>query len=189
MATQSANHTKVYKCSVPLCSTKAAHGFHSFPANPDSRLKWQNICQLSKVTSHNKVCQLHFDKSDYMIAPGTLNGLNEAIKPRLEKDACPVLHLPKKKSKIIDLSDSGPRHVLVNPYLIIDLNENIAIVDFPVVLHVPNVSSDDSDLSNTVSRSDVSTNQEQQCKTFVSDSCMNILHSGELAYKFSCFHV
>jgi hypothetical protein len=113
MATPSRNPTQKISnyayarrvCSVPLCTTKGVGGYHTFPANPYFRAKWQKICQLSKVKKSNFVCQRHFKKSDYMIAPGTLNDLNEPIKPRLNIGAFPVLHVPKNDSTN-DLSDS-----------------------------------------------------------------------------------
>jgi hypothetical protein len=104
MATLNKNRPRFY-CSVPLCKTKSIGGFHKFPTSPDLRAKWLNICQLSTAKSHNRVCQLHFDKSDYMIAPGTLNDLNEEMTPRLKTGACPNLLVPKDDSTN-DLSDS-----------------------------------------------------------------------------------
>jgi hypothetical protein len=89
---------RVTKCSVPLCTTKGIGGYHNIPGNPDLRAKWQNICQLLQVNLSSAVCQRHFNTSDYMIPPGTLNDLNEEIKPRLNNGACPSLHLPKNQS-------------------------------------------------------------------------------------------
>jgi hypothetical protein len=97
---------RIFTCSVPLCGTHGSRSeFHTFPTNPDRRTKWQNICQLSKVKSNDRVCQLHFNKSDYFHAPGTFNGLNEERRARLHIGACPVLHVPQSVSTN-DLSDS-----------------------------------------------------------------------------------
>jgi hypothetical protein len=149
-----------FKCSVPLCTTKGdGGGFHRFPANPNLMAKWRNICQLPELKSSKKkyvknyVCQRHFEKSDYVIAPGTLNDLNEEMKPRLNNKACPSLHVPKNEStNDFSVSDSSvEQQTFVTPETINDLNEDIKpslkIGAFPVVLHVPNECIDDCDSS------------------------------------------
>jgi hypothetical protein len=151
------------KCSVPLCTTKGAGGgFHTFPANPDLRAKWQNICQVSTVKSTSYVCQCHFDTSDYQIAPGTLNFVNEEMKVKLKKGACPSLHVPKNEST----NDLSHCDSTMDPLTcVVKVEENVMYEDtinvlnedikpslqfgaFPVVLHVPDESIiDDSDSS------------------------------------------
>jgi hypothetical protein len=119
MSTFKRGYNPRYYCAVPLCTTKGVSGFHMFPASLCLREKWLKICQISTAKSSTRVCQLHFNKSDYVIAPGTLNDLNKEMRPRLRMGACPALHVP------IDLSDSDSRPVLVDPYSINVLNEDL----------------------------------------------------------------
>jgi hypothetical protein len=100
-------------CSVPQCKRKGGAGFHQFPTNPDLRAKWLNKCQLSTAKNSSRVCQFHFNKSDYQIVPGTLNDLNEVMLARLKKGAVPVLHLPKNESINDSVSSMDPLKYVV----------------------------------------------------------------------------
>jgi hypothetical protein len=149
--------SKLFRCSVPQCRTHApnSHG-HTFPTNPDRMAKWQNICQLSKVKSSDRVCQLHFEQSDYLNA-FNFNVLNEDKPLKLNIEACPSLHMPQNESTN-DLCDSSSE---LTPFDVVNVEENdiappdtinvfnedikpsLKIGAFPVVLHVPNDSTND----------------------------------------------
>jgi hypothetical protein len=73
-----------YNCAIPLCVTKGSNSFHTFPSNSVQREKWLKICQIRVAKSHQRVCQKHFEKSDYY----TQGGIRSRLKPGVVPSLC-----------------------------------------------------------------------------------------------------
>lgn len=82
-----------FRCCVAGCKTKASNGFHNFPTNLETRLKWlknTNNLHLNHATvakSYHKVCKKHFSENDFVF--------NAGGKLRLKKGSVPSLFLPE----------------------------------------------------------------------------------------------
>jgi hypothetical protein len=89
-----------HNCVIPRCVTKGSNSFHRFPTNSVQREKWLKVCQMSMAKNHHRVCQQHFEKSDYCIqAPGRV------MAPRLKPGVVPSLCLPPVSSVTTEPSE------------------------------------------------------------------------------------
>ena len=53
-------------CIFPKCSYKGATGLYKFPIKDKDRLDlWLNVCNLSCVKPHERICKNHFHDYDF----------------------------------------------------------------------------------------------------------------------------
>ena len=92
------------KCVVSTCSTRSENGkgMHSFPANSGSRILWQNLCRVEKVTAATRICRIHFKESDYQPY------FNDSETRRLKLGVLPSKFMPENlKITVNDTNDLG----------------------------------------------------------------------------------
>ena len=54
-------------CIFPKCSYKGTTGLYKFPIKDKNRLDlWLNVCNLSCVKPHEKICKNHFHYDDFI---------------------------------------------------------------------------------------------------------------------------
>ena len=54
-------------CIFPNCLYKDYKGLYKFPVNDQKRLElWLQVCQLSSVKPHEKICKNHFNPDDFI---------------------------------------------------------------------------------------------------------------------------
>ena len=94
----------VRKCVVSTCSTRSENGkgMHSFPSNSGSRILWQNLCRVEKVTAATRICRIHFKESDYQPY------FNDSETRRLKLGVLPSKFMPENlKITVNDTNDLG----------------------------------------------------------------------------------
>ena len=92
------------KCVVSTCSTRSENGkgMHSFPTNSGSRILWQNLCRVEKVTAATRICRFHFKDSDYQPY------FNDSETRRLKLGVLPSKFMPQNlKITVNDTNDLG----------------------------------------------------------------------------------
>lgn len=86
----------VLRCYMPGCTSKGRFGFHKFPANCETCMKWQQLSKRRNLdtkklpNSHFRLCEKHFKDEDY------LRSCNSSR--RLKKGAVLCLLIPEESS-------------------------------------------------------------------------------------------
>lgn len=84
------------RCYMPGCKNKGRYGFHKFPRDCDTCMKWQTVAKKRNLDtchlpySHYRICDKHFTEQDCL---KSCNGTR-----RLKKYAIPSVLVPQESS-------------------------------------------------------------------------------------------
>lgn len=84
------------RCYMPGCKNKGKYGFHKFPRDSDTCMKWQSVAKRRNLDtcslpySHYRICQKHFTEQDFLKSCNSTG--------RLKKCAVPSVLVPQESS-------------------------------------------------------------------------------------------